>query len=243
MKRFYISIVFCLAAFGITSAQQNNVCVFLKDGNMLQGTLVQHSTAQGMELVIADTTSIFLPYSVIEKVSACGKSKPAPLQKERQLLAKGWYDQLVVHSFWGTTEAEETLLGFNVQYAKGYQWNDHFGVGAGASFDLYDRLFASLLLETRGQLFSDKSTPYYALRGGYTFPVSMIDENDTPTNPGWVLQPAVGVQFTGKNRSNFTMEAGFRWQYYEKEPFVWGFTEVTDKITYRRFSFSFGWRF
>jgi len=225
---------------------QSDVCVFLTDGNVMRGTLVKHSTEKGMELVVADTTSIFLPYAIIERVDVCNKKAPQKrVPQEKQLQNEGWYDHFLIHSLSAQTELDELTLGLSLQYAKGYQWNDHFGAGLGISLDAYDRLFTSLLAETRGQLYTDKTTPYYALRGGYTMPVSMFTdgENQTPSNPGWVLHPAIGMQFAGRKNSNFTLEVGFRWQYYEEEPMLWGFTDVTDKITFRRATVSFGWRF
>ncbi len=243
MKRLYFSLLLLL--FGRLLAAQSDVCVFLTDGNVMRGTLVKHSTEKGMELVVADTTSIFLPYAIIDRVDVCKKVPKKIRSEKKQLQAKGWYDHLLIHSLLAQSEFDELTFGLSLQYAKGYQWNDHFGAGLGISLDAYDRIFTSLLAETRGQLYADKTTPYYVLRGGYTMPVSMFgsDENQIPSNPGWVLHPAIGMQFTGRKNANFTLEVGFRWQHYKEEPMLWDFTDVTDNITFRRTTVSFGWRF
>lgn len=251
MKKFYLLAVLCFSytAFLLAQSDIKLVCVFLKDGNVLTAQLVKHTATEGLQLLIADSVSITLPYAVVDHIDI-GSCKAyekvqAKAERHKMLLTSGWYDVVLLSGLLGEDDSESTQIGLSLQYSKGYQWNAHFAAGAGVSVDMYDQLFVSLLLETQGKLSSKGSTPYYSLKGGYTIPTNSSSNGgvEIPTKGGLLLHPALGLQFPGRKNSNFCLEAGFRWQKYQREPNIWGFTDVVDKITYRRMTVSFGWRF
>ncbi len=142
-------------------------------------------------------------------------------------------------------ESSQTAIGFNVQTIVGYQFNRHFGLGAGASYDAYNLEDAesifTLLAHCRGYLSKKIISPYWALNAGYGFAFKNPNEGVEEAKGGLMVHPELGFRLGASEKTNFTISLGYRFQsaeYVQEFPFN-GDIEYR-KINYRRFLFSVG---
>lgn len=139
---------------------------------------------------------------------------------------------------------ETTSIRFRV--VKEHRFNPKFSVGLGTGFTFYhDPLsLVPLLLNAKYRQAEGNVTPFVSLSVGYN--ISILSDTDTDIDGhsgGYLLNPAIGLQFATKSRVGWHISAGFNIDRsnFSREGFDGRIVE-TD-ITYRRFMLGMGLAF
>ncbi len=214
--------------------------VYLRDGSVLRGTLIQWEYGQPLTLRMLGGQEITIPDADIEKVrqevagSYNGKRGHRFVLKERGL-----------YYLFGLSFPVGTEVGISATFSMGYRFNQYLSIGGGIGYEDLEVNWSSqiipVFLETRGYLTKKKIAPYYHLRAGLGFPLANLNYDIVATEPGIMLNPEVGVRFGGRD-VHFYMGVGYRLQKatYTVEPFWWENRTDVDHLTYRRLDFKFG---
>lgn len=145
----------------------------------------------------------------------------------------------------GISAGDDIYLGLT--YAVGHRFSRWLSVGGGAGYESFQvgekRTIIPLFTEVRGFLREAHVSPYYAMRLGYGIALKDDQSDLTKARGGIMINPQMGVRFSGNE--NLNLFAGFGIHIQKAEYIIdWGGGErVVDRYWYRRAEIKFGMMF
>lgn len=112
-------------------------------------------------------------------------------------------------------------------FTNGYMFNEHWAVGAGVGFEIFDHNLFPLFAELRYTLWDSKISPFVSMKGGYSvgnFKAKHFDDLYLSWSPyyltnvhlrhygGRMLHPEVGVKVPLTENSDLLLTAAYRHQ-------------------------------
>ncbi|RYD82600.1 MAG: hypothetical protein EOP53_03270 [Sphingobacteriales bacterium] len=204
--------------------------VYLKNGSILHGTIIENIPGVSIKLQMADRSTWVFKMDEVEKMTREEKpGKPQRLSKE-----KGFYN--VTSAGLIFDEIAGTLSMVN-----GYKWSPYVATGVLICLDAYGpNTYLPLGIDIRGEILRSTVTPYWYFQAGY--PVVSPPSNTWETfKPGMMYQPGAGVQFMIAEKVGFLTEFGYKVQHLQYETNSWGITK--QKIQMRNLTFKVGLQF
>ena len=103
--------------------------------------------------------------------------------------------------------------------------------------------FVPVFGEIRGYLTKKRVAPYYVLGAGYGFALKNENQSIVKGEGGLLIQPTFGIRIGASSKANILIDAGYKFQkaVFTRE-FFNGDQEIKE-ISYRRFTFRFGFIF
>jgi hypothetical protein len=141
---------------------------------------------------------------------------------------------------WEDDEKEFIVWGASLFHMSvGYQFNQYVSVGGGFGMDVYDKEYFPIYADFRGYILNSAVSPYYAFQAGYGISSDIFNLNSSNISHkgGAMLHPSIGVRFASFRKTNFILEAGYKFQYDKRTDER---RNTVDKITYRRLALKVG---
>ncbi len=219
--------------------------VILKDGNVLNGQLIDSTTTSEQVSIQTFSGAVFhIERKFVKNIVQVGADQK--VFTNGKTINNG---KLYTNAFWGFLLAkeedrwgdnEELKVGYTIMHLSlGHRFNRFFSLGGGMSWDQYDQTLFSFFAEVRGELVDYTMSPYYVMRAGYGIPVfNTNSEENFDLTGGYSFHPAIGLRFATHQKTNILLEAGYRFQQMNME--YEDFFNTKDKITLRRLSLRFG---
>jgi hypothetical protein len=208
--------LFCL---GISAQQNWTEVVYLKNGSIIKGIVVEQNPNESIKVRTSDGSLFVYPISDVEKIT----KEMAPNRSGRAYDSYG--SENSSYSSYSSSSHGAHKSGYRgfaefgycgnssiaLTTSHGYQFNDHIFLGAGLGYDYnfeYNwNKFNSMLLYThfRYDIISTFATPFIDLKMGYTFSEEYDDYWDYYDGSGFYVSPTVGCRlgFTEKFGLNF----------------------------------------
>lgn len=190
--------------------------VYLKNGSMIRGTVIEQIPNQSLRIQTADG-SIFV-YSMSEVVKIT-KEKPvkskqiSPFNQEK-IGYRGFVD-------FGYTQGlgDSGVNRIELSTSHGRQFNPYFftGVGIGLHYYLRERNmwqdedkvpYFPLFIDLRGNLMNGPIIPFIGLKGGYSFKI----DDDSFLGSGLYAAPFVGVKYGLSESFAMNLSLGYSFQ-------------------------------
>jgi len=237
---------------GATAKEELTDVVYLKDGSVLKGLIVNYEQGatltfklqNGEEIVIIDTEIARIVQDVREPKSTSydelmnGKVKAKPKEQVYEFRERGFYNVMMLGSL-NTRAGNEFKMGVSFHNVSGFQFSRWLGIGLGVGIETYGTDDAEVIYpvfaEFRGYLNKKIKAPYYTLGAGYGFMTTNEKEFITEARGGWMLHPAIGLRFNGKKHNNLTADIGYKFQraYFRRDFTFNGDIEIRD-VLYQR---------
>jgi len=109
----------------------------------------------------------------------------------------------------------------------GYRFNKHWAAGAGIGYEVFAYNLYPLFAEVRYTLWDNKISPFFAIKGGYSFgglkakhydqlyldwPPYSIDSAELRHNGGFMVHPEIGVKVPLNENCDLLFSAAYRYQ-------------------------------
>ena len=161
-------------------------------------------------------------------------------KKEYKFAESGIY-----HAIGFGMNASSFAPGLGLTYAIGYRFKPVIGVGIGTGLQGYDigwgKNVIPVFAEARGYFLRKKTSPYYAVRGGYGFGLRNQLNGITEASGGVMFNPEVGVRFGGGSEVSYFMGVGVLLQKASfTQNWEWEQGTNTENYTFRRLELKFG---
>ncbi len=253
MKPALISFLLICFAFPLFSQSSSVDVVILKNGNRLEGEIIQYE--QHVKLILKQDGGgeIEIKDENIEQIiqgvkrgenppNTIFKSKKKTYPKTRN---SGTYFISQLAFAMGRSDEDGLALGAGTAFIAGKQFKPGFGVGVGIGLDNYARRGETIypaFLDLRSYLpFKTKSGSYYAtLNVGYGFAFARKSIGINEAEGGYLIHPAIGFRTTTKEGVDVNIDAGMKLQKasFSRDLFT-GDVEVRD-LTFQRFAVRVG---
>lgn len=214
MKKLFslISItIFMLVSF-IANAQNYEDVVYLKNGSVIRGVVVEQVPYQTLKIQTKDGNIFVYNFSDIEKMT---KEMPLATQFNKP---KGYFG-LVELGFASSINGHEPLR-ISATIINGYRVLPQFAIGVGVGIQEYAIDYKDFTIPIFAHLRSDflnkKASPFVAFNIGYN--LSVIG-NTNDRYGGLMMEPSLGVSFNVGSKYRMTAGLGF----------------ALDRVLYRKF--------
>lgn len=203
------SIIFGISSLKQISAQKNLTDkVFLKNGTILKGRIVQTDSAKGVR-INNECGSYLFHFKEIDSLKFNFRENPFALK------TKGFYNLTSVGMLFG--EGEDGYLPYpSLTTVNGYQFNNQWFTGIGIGFEHYQWSVLPLFAQATYYFKEDNFTPYVALKFGYTLPLSnnQSEDYDEPekTYGGIATNPEIGIRIAMGEKNAFVCSLGYHYQ-------------------------------
>lgn len=183
----HLTLLLMICGFSHTCHAGSEDVVYLKNGSIYRGVIVDQQAGQSYTIRIAGGSKIVLALSDVEKVR----------KEPRQSPLEYYYDSLrhrdirITHRSYyyhyrqqGFTMQWQTIVGLidGMRLSFGYRFNTYAALSLGSGFEYGNTVtpapyaasngYFPALLNLTGDILKTKWTPYYSVEIGYTFPMN-----------------------------------------------------------------------
>ncbi|MFY0674862.1 MAG: hypothetical protein JXQ87_15795 [Bacteroidia bacterium] len=211
MLKFFLSIVLCFVAF-LSSAQLQQDVVYLKNGSILKGTLLQNDSIVKIEIIGG---SIF-SYDANEVLKTAKEEyKRVNFKGPITLQQDGWFTEISFGIPYGIDQWGWPTGGVTLNGILGYQFKSLVKVGLGTGIDYYGNEATMLPFFTRatGDLTQKTTTPFYVVDLGYAANISSSWNNDEDHYGGFLMFLGGGFKFNTRRNYHFNFSLGYKTQF------------------------------
>lgn len=210
---FSFALFFC----GVLSAQDLQKVIYLKNGNIIRGIIIEQIPEKSLKIQTADGSIFAYDMKEVEKIT-----KEAPIGKASRAVRSSAISSSSASPFAsinngsGATEGYKGFIDFGycsgtgdfkedrieLSTAHGLQLNPHFFFGAGVAVSyLFDSevMACPVFLDGRANLFDNNISPFFDLRIGYSF----YDAK------GFYLNSSLGCRFALKSSGAVNVSVGY----------------------------------
>ncbi len=216
--------------------------IYLKNGGFLKVQILTQDSAGWNTFRLRTGEVIQLESSSISKIRLSNK-KEIVHQKGHTTSTEGPYVTYQFGFLLGiSSRNNDPIFSFELlSFSAGHQFNPRLQIGGGLALDFYDHAFLPLFGEAKYFLRpKEKVSIYGGLQLGYSLSFSSPGNEQDTYGGGAMVHPSVGLRFAGKDKTNFLLEIGNRYQWGTSET---RWRDTIDRIIYRRLGIRVGWNF
>lgn len=218
MKRIILVFILILFAGGYVAHSQTpqQEVVYLKNGSMIRGTVIEQIVGQSLKIQTADGSIFVYRMDEVEKIT---KESPIQTKRTASLVPAG-----NITSYRGFVDFGYTQkLGgganrIELTTSHGYQFTPYFFTGAGIGVHCYLQEsnmwhsdakipFIPMFVDLRSNLMQGFIVPFIGLKGGYSL---VIDEG--LYGGGLYVAPSVGVKYMLSETFALNLSLGYSYQ-------------------------------
>lgn len=204
MKKLFLSIsitIFMLVPF-IANAQNYEDVVYLKNGSVIRGVVVEQVPYQTLKIQTKDGNIFAYNFSDIEKIT-----KEMPLTTQFNKPKR--YFGLVELGFAPSVNGFEPLR-ISATIINGYRILPQFAIGVGVGIQGYaidcKNMTIPFFAHFRSDFLNKKASPFIAFNIGYNF--SVLSKHEYFYR-GLMMEPSLGVSFNVGSKYRMTVGLGF----------------------------------
>lgn len=205
-----LTLLFILYFTACTFGQKNRyVRVFLKDGSVRKGTLLEEQPAVRLETF--DKSILTFQTDEVDKIENEKYVNPNIRYKKKGFVH---YTELGPLAMSNRASNGVTTSAFSFQTTNGYKFNQWLYTGLGLGADLYAvQTFVPVVLSIRGDFIqTGDKLPFYFIEGGHGFNATSNDVDSVRFGGGPTMAAGIGLKILFSNNTGFTISAGYRFQ-------------------------------
>jgi len=232
LKYFILAIALLSAVISSQAQKQkdiNNDIVHLKDGEKLEGTIIEVYHDHYVDIIDTKRQKIRIMYRDVQSIQYGdefkGKVKynnKLRSQANYHIPGKKTYCLISLDGNMGRGQRSWVDPGRGLSLSTGYRFSKNAVVGIGAGIDSYDFFFRNLIApifaEYRYEFWDRSFTPFATMRAGYGFSISGNTGNrngfSTEKVGGLYLNPLFGVRLRTQKKGHFQFALGWKIQNY-----------------------------
>lgn len=246
-------LLFTSIALQAQSVEKDYRVVFLNDGSVIKGYLVENQPSDGIKLKMQNGTEISITNEFIKKVKKT-KRRLAYIGEGLSIKPKGTYGVLHLNTLLGyasspNRESKSTRAGVGLHFVLGHKYSEKIALGIGAGLDTYSsNLLMPIYADFRG-VWSTRPAKIafsYNLALGYSFHTGIFYPNNdfNKWKGGLMVYPNVGIRIARRKQANIILDVGYKFQASQHQfSSWWNSRDTIDKIWYKNLVFRVGWEF
>ncbi|MDQ2178184.1 hypothetical protein [Marinifilum sp. D714] len=227
-----------LFVFGILlttqlSAQKRIDVVQLKNGNVLKGTIVRQVPGKFLELKTLDKN--FWKFDMEDIAEIRYERKRLPKFKQDSLTIRN--QKVFVDTKFGVllgSNGNENEAPFSLMCSANYLFKNGLSLGGGIGLETFEETQIPLFTDIRYHHKIKGLNTYLFCQSGYSFAIENRENTNYYYNNGeemnnkggWLINPGIGVVFSGKGSASFSLGLGYR---YQKNKLTWYNDYTNDK--------------
>ncbi len=220
-------------------AQSSEDVVYLKNGSILRGKVIENVTGVRTSIEIIGHNLIVIPDSAVKMILMDQKSSTGVREN-----AAGPLEVSANVSFYG---GEQRSGGFT--FIPSYRFPFRLAVGAGIGVEWFDHQQIPFFADAKYSFLKGSWSPYVYAQGGYSIPMTKSNDGDYADYYGGAMAGiGGGLRFDFSKHNALIFSLGYR---YQKTKTVMGYypwmssmqSETTRYDEYNRLAFSFGFLF
>jgi hypothetical protein len=202
------SVILILSTLNPLSAQKSiSDKVYLKNGTILHGKIVQNDSSKGIR-INNDCGSYLIRFQEFDSLKFNVGENNFISQ------TKGYYNITSLGLLFGKG-VDGNLPYPSITTVTGYQFSKHWFTGIGVGFEYYQWGVLPLFVQADYFINSDRFTPYFAIKAGYSFPLTKKKEgnyNTEKTFGGIAFNPEIGFKIAMGDKNAFVCSIGYQFQ-------------------------------
>ncbi len=247
--------LFLFILAGTIAHAQTNMedVVYLKNGNIIRGLILEHVTGQSIRIQTYDRSIYNYKYADIEKMTKeelpkgsqanqIGSTGPVNYKSSGYTnITEFGYGSGVGHITVNNYEIDNADYSFGFRTVNGVQLNEHFTLGLGLGYEKYkNAALMPITVDARASVLKGKVSPVFGASAGYA--IGFDDASN-----GLIIHPQFGIKTFISETSAFHFNVGYRWQQQEMK-FYSGYTpysysEKREKVSFQFITFTTGFSF
>lgn len=237
MKNLLLITLFTISVF-FASAQQTTDLIFLKNGSVIKGAIIEKSS----EIIKIETccgSTFVYKLDEIDRTETINEPLPGGYLK-----SSGYYNYTSMGLLLGSGANDYQAI-LSIQMEHNYNINQYFAIGAVMGFEVFNETVAPIGINVKGLLpTKGKSNLFTSLSAGYLIPIEKAESINfyeiTETKGGIFLNSEIGIIIPSKSNSNLFIAIGYRYNELNYIREDWSYGEVKRKVTYNRFVLKVG---
>ena len=202
MKSFSRVCIALVALFccGVASAKELQDVVYLKNGSIIRGTIIEQVPNESLKIKTADGSVFVYEISQVDKYA---KEEPVLKSKGLNPRVKGYRGWVETGGAVGLGTFGDGVFTFSTSH--GYQFSPYFFLGAGIGVDYHfgwETVFMPIFANARAYFIDGKISPFLDAKIGY----SPLD------GTGFYFSPSVGVSFGTSRKCAVNLSIGYNLQ-------------------------------
>lgn len=210
LRKFILAALLIFAAASQSFSQGYRDVVYLRNGSIVKGIIVEQVPNQSLKIKTADGSVFVYQMADVQKIAKeafhgrrFGYGNMAREGRETQLTAnKKGYKGFVDLGFTFNTSDFDGASIFSISTTHGYQFNPHLFVGGGIAPGIttqHSNFTLPVFADVRGTFMNNHIAPFADLKVGY----SVADLS------GFYLAPSVGVRFAITDKLGVNASLGY----------------------------------
>jgi hypothetical protein len=194
--------------------QSNHYIIYLEDGSILQGELINWEQNGNLELRLPNGNMIKLDAEQVKKV--VDSQVKRKVLEEYVFEEKGFYSLLrfqLIAPNGGDRGGDKPGAGVNFSY--GYQFNQFLGLGLGLGYHRYifdtGEDIVPVFADIIGYISKSNTSPFYHVSVGYGIGITNEDYDIIEADGGLYLHPSIGIRW-GTKKIKWLVDIGYIFQ-------------------------------
>lgn len=239
MKKVYSLFTLLALLFLFTGAwaQQKTDVVYLKNGSVIKGELVENNESTTKIKTICGNVWVF-EKDEIQKTETLDEPLPGYMKNS------GYFNFTTLGFLIGSN-ADDNPAIVSIIMDHSYKINNHLLIGGITGLEFFNETSVPLGINVKGMLTAKGKSAFFTQGSmGYSVPVEEVSPDDynnyKDTRGGLFAAAGMGVIFPSQSNLNFFIGLGYRYNELNYVREDWFYGDIDRKVKYNRFSLKFG---
>jgi len=191
MKKYLVLVLFALIASAAVAQSKNQDVVYLKNGSIVRGVIIEQVPNQSIKIETADKNVFVYQMAEVEKIVKEPGKRKIGSSGDGSGLKPGYKGIVEIGYQLGVGEFALDRLKLNI--INGYQINPYFSVGLGTGLRFYfdsEKVMVPIFADFRANFMNSSLSPYFSLGIGYS-----LDSDYHFKGAGMIVNPVAGVSY------------------------------------------------
>lgn len=238
MNRIFFLTLLIVVSHTLTFAQKTIDVVFLKNGNIFKGKILENKTDTLKIETLCKNILVFTPSEVLKTSTES--------YHIYDLKSKGYFNFTSMGVLIGSSHNDKPAP-FSVLMEHDYRFNNYLAMGGVTGIEMLNESVIPLGVTVKGLLpLSGGSTLYAGITGGYSFSLDKPPDNNdysykiTDAYGGYMYNTEIGLIIPSAGNVSFFIAMGYRYNELNYKREDWQLISVDQKMIFNRFSIRLG---
>jgi len=223
-----------MVLFSASEAQQTQDVLYLHNGSIIRGTIIQTNDTIVKILTVGDNIFAYSP----DQISSIAK-EPFP-GKDLSIKESGYFSFISAGFLLGSMSNDKPAA-FSIMMEHVYKYREKYVVGFILGFGQLKENVLPMGVTFKYMLPVNKSNLIFGLSGAYSYPVEKPDdENIVKVRGGLMFNSEIGMVFPVAESAAFFVAVGYQYNGLNYEIEDYWLSDYKRRIKYNRFSFRTG---
>jgi len=200
------------AIFGLVSmslmAQEASDVIFLKDGSVYRGSLIEYKAEEEAIIKLLDDRTITIPYSEIYSMKV---EDEKVIKKQFELKDKGFFNHTFGGLQWGRNEFNDFQTFVMLHSVNGWRIDQHHpGLGLGIE-NHAGNWYLPIYADYSYHILDNHTNPIIGVNGGYMMPIGDTEGERYGYSGGYFLGGKIGLIAHSSKKVAFILYLSYRY--------------------------------